>query len=253
MNRVAQLAVCAGIVLALSGCTGADSTRHDASEYAGGKDVRLFNVRITSQDRLLHKGDFDVELPLNGLRTGDRAAGTSTQLMHSLSNSQNLTEVYPNPSIAPKQGNYSENVIATAVSYFGTPYEYSSDREDPSTFDCSDFIHWTFLYSLGMDLPKDSRSQASYVQTYSRRYYTNIREAVRGDLLFFIGFDGTDPEQYRYKDKSISNISHCGLYLGNGKMIHTASAATGGVRIDDVFDNHLEWRFVSGGSAFEVK
>ncbi|NOU84711.1 hypothetical protein GC102_02825 [Paenibacillus sp. LMG 31460] len=131
-------------------------------------------------------------------------------------------------------------------------YEFSSDRSDPSTFDCSDFTRWAYLSALGMDIPKDSRSQATYVQSFSNRTYTTIDQAQRGDLLFFVSYNGTNPDNYIGMDKSIGNITHVGIYLGNGKIIHTASAATGGVRIDEIA-NHLTYRFALGGSVLDTK
>lgn len=228
-------------LLVMSGCgnTHIDSQQLGISTQQGGMDKRILDPTITYQDFLLQRGDANIELEQPGYRA---------QSINMLEGTQGLVKVSPNPAIQPQEGGYVENMLAHAAMYYGTPYEFSSDRSNPSTFDCSDFTRWVYLSSLGMDLPKDSRSQATYVQTFSKYTYTNITEANRGDLLFFKSFRGTDAKDYVGSDKSIENISHCGIYLGNGKMIHTASAATGGVRIDDVNGNHLEWRFVLGGS-----
>ncbi|MCR8631000.1 C40 family peptidase [Paenibacillus radicis (ex Xue et al. 2023)] len=247
-----KLLAAAALLIILMGCN-SKAAQKEASTQFGGMDERLFNDTITEHDRWLRKGDAYIEQEISGYRAQDNSTSyNQTVKIHGLEAGQ-LVEVRPNPSIAATQGSYAENVISTATMYFGTPYEYGSDRSDPSTFDCSDFTRWAFLSSLGMDLPKDSRNQALYVQTFSNRNYSNIYDAQRGDLLFFISFNGVDPQNYRNKNKSIESITHTGIYLGNGKMIHTASAATGGVRIDNVFGNHLEWRFVLGGSVLEVK
>ncbi|MCI3922382.1 C40 family peptidase [Paenibacillus sp. TRM 82003] len=164
-------------------------------------------------------------------------------------NASGPRRVWPSPGLADDAQAAVRNVISTASTYFGTPYEYGSNRSEPSTFDCSDFTRWVYLYTLGMDLPLDSRSQAEYVRRYSGRAFTNIREARPGDLLFFTAYNGISPENYpSSRDRT---ITHTGVYIGGDKMIHTASAKTGGVRIDPVFGNHLEYRFVLGGSVLE--
>ncbi|WP_255433964.1 NlpC/P60 family protein [Ammoniphilus sp. CFH 90114] len=43
-------------------------------------------------------------------------------------------------------------------------------------------------------------------------------------------------------------MTHNGIYLGNGKILHTYSEQSGGVRMDSIEDNHWEYRLVFGGS-----
>src|SRR5690606_27569695 len=57
-----------------------------------------------------------------------------------------------------------ERVIAAGMGYLGTPYEYGSDRNNTSTFDCSDFTRQVFKEGMGITLPADSRQQGSYVK-----------------------------------------------------------------------------------------
>jgi cell wall-associated NlpC family hydrolase len=243
-----------GSIVVLAGCGNQDRSygkaqRTPETARSLGIDNRLVDPRIADRDLLLRKGDAGIENVLTGAEThgmNQSSAGGGQVTMLG-----GLVRVSPNPAISPYQGGYVENVLATAARYFGTPYEYASDRSTDATFDCSDFTRWVYLYSLGMDLPKDSRKQAQYVESFSGRSYRDISQAQRGDILFFIGYHGTDPEDYYGQSKRIEDISHTGIYLGNGKMIHTASQRTGGVRIDPVFGNHLEARFVLGGSVLE--
>ncbi|MDQ0899645.1 MULTISPECIES: C40 family peptidase [unclassified Paenibacillus] len=254
MKHTKKLLTLLSCILVLSGCGKGnfDPQQIGVSTQQGGMDRRLLDPKITNQDVLLQRGDANIELEKRGYRAQDAASSTNSTIKI-LGGTQGLVQVWPNPSIQPKEGNYAENVISHAAMYYGTPYEFSSDRSDPSTFDCSDFTHWVYLSSLGMDIPKDSRSQATYVQSFSNRAYTTIDQAQRGDLLFFVSYKGTDPNLYTGMDKSIENITHVGIYLGNGKIIHTASAATGGVRIDEVANNHLTYRFALGGSVLDTK
>lgn len=240
----------------LSGCgNGQYSTNNINSpeEYVarGATDARLIDPLLTDGDRLLALGDANVEQKWQDDQARDRGE-IRTGRFNALS-SQNLVQVYPNNSITAYPGGYAENVLAMASLFLGTPYEYGSDRTNASSFDCSDFTRWSYLSALGMDLPKDSRNQAQYIQNFSKRVYWNITDAQRGDLLFFVGYRGSKPENYNGVDKSLESISHVGISLGEGRMIHTASARTGGVRIDPVTDNHLQYRFVLGGSVLNTR
>lgn len=202
------------------------------------QDNRMGDPAILKYDQDIQRGDADVkEYRMQSL------SGTPIQMLQT-----SLTRVYPNPSIAPQQGSYANNVITFARYFLGTPYEYGSDRSSPATFDCSAFTRYAFLGALGMDLPYDSRSQASYVDMYSNRSYTKLSLAERGDLLFFMDYKGPYEENYRNVNPAAEKITHTGIYLGDGLMIHTASQATGGVRIDYIYGKHLEWRFVKGGA-----
>ena len=99
------------------------------------------------------EGDANIELEKRGYRAQDAASSTNSSIKI-LGGTQGLVQVWPNPSIQPKEGNYAENVISQAAMYYGTPYEFSSDRSDPSTFDCSDFTHWVYLSSSRDGYPK---------------------------------------------------------------------------------------------------
>jgi cell wall-associated NlpC family hydrolase len=128
----------------------------------------------------------------------------------------------------------------------GTPYEYGSDREESSTFDCSDFAQWVYGEALGLSIPRDSRSQAEYVRSRGSRVYGDPRDARPGDLLFFRAYRGN--ARTDYDGRRDGTITHVAIALGNGRVIHTLSEDTGGVRIDSLSDNHLEYRFVFGGT-----
>jgi cell wall-associated NlpC family hydrolase len=76
--------------------------------------------------------------------------------------------------------------------------------------DCSGFTQLVYM-TAGYDLPRDSKQQVK-----SGKDIYLFEEAQSGDLLFF-----GDEE---------SDITHVGIFLGNGKIIH----ASGMVRIDSI-------------------
>ena len=95
-------------------------------------------------------------------------------------------------------------LMIEADKYIGYPYVYGAANPDTG-FDCSGFVCWVFshsgiykterlgatgLYSLCTDIPDD--------------------EARPGDLVFFENTMGTN----------VKGITHVGIYVGNGMMIH---------------------------------
>lgn len=214
-------------------------------------DNRMSDWNLTSSDAELYIGDLGVDQLFTTNQVRSLATGSAKQAL--LPNGFPLIKASPNPAIAPKQGSYVENVIDTALSYLGTPYVYGSNRLEPSSFDCSDFTRWVYLSALGMDLPWDARNQAAYVEALSKRKYRDISKARRGDLLFFTSFRGNRAADYEGLDASQKPITHLGIYLGDGKIIHSASKKTGGVRIDKIIEKnfHLQYRFIFGGGILD--
>lgn len=144
----------------------------------------------------------------------------------------------------------SNKLIAYAKTQTGKPYVYGSKRYDPASYDCSDFVHFSLLAGLGMDIKAlDSRSQWEYVNQHGSRKYYNLAQAQKGDLLFFMAYKGYTAKDYAGIDKSKQIINHVGIYMGNGQMIHAASAPTG-VRIQNINNTHLQYRFLRGGQAW---
>ncbi|MCZ8521972.1 C40 family peptidase [Paenibacillus caseinilyticus] len=251
------LGLLCGCIL-FTGCSHApQSGIQSVREEAGGADEKVTDRRMSDgallqRDKELQLGDLGVEERFDVKQERPPGSGVlpfGAPLLDP--NGFPLVRRVPNPSVVPIGGRYVENVIKAAKSYMGTPYVYGADRTDPSTFDCSSFTRWVFLYALGMDLPWDSRSQAAYVKAFAKRKYTLLGQARRGDLLFFTKFHGTRASDYVRLTPAQKPISHMGIYLGNGKVIHSASKETGGVRIDTIRGKHLEYRLVLGGGILD--
>ncbi|MBW7476810.1 C40 family peptidase [Paenibacillus oenotherae] len=141
-----------------------------------------------------------------------------------------------------------EKVITAGMSFLGTPYEFGSDRNTTATFDCSDFVRTAFMAGIGVTLPSDSRQQGSYVKGKGA-VKTNWSELKRGDLMFFMSYKGAKASSYAGINKSTATITHVGIYLGDGRILHTYSKESGGVRVNDIAGTHWEHRFLFGGSA----
>ncbi|BBI35184.1 C40 family peptidase [Cohnella abietis] len=144
-----------------------------------------------------------------------------------------------------------EKVIADGMKYKGTPYEFGSNRSTATTFDCSDFVRWIFKESLDINLPSDSRQQGAYVKDNgtAENDWHNLK---RGDLMFFMTYKGSNSANYKAIDKASEKITHVGIYLGNGKILHTYSNDSGGVHEGDFAGTTWEQRFLFGGSVLPV-
>ena len=94
-----------------------------------------------------------------------------------------------------------------ALSKVGSPYRWGATG--PNAFDCSGLVTWAFK-SSGKSLPRTS-SQLSRVGA------PVSKSALQpGDLVFF------------YKP-----VSHVGIYIGNGKVVH-ASTSGSPVKVSDL-------------------
>lgn len=122
--------------------------------------------------------------------------------------------IYANPSDGPKYEIPGEALsdpsfkalITEAEKYLGWPYVWGGSS--PSTsFDCSGFVCWVYTASGVHDLP---RTTATGI--YNQCTVISKSEAKPGDLIFFTKtYDCDGP------------VSHIGIYVGNGMMIHAGS------------------------------
>ena len=115
----------------------------------------------------------------------------------------------------------AQDVIDVAASLIGRPYVWGA--EGPNAFDCSGLTQYVYQ-QFGIELPRRAISQSRFGDAAGRRFR-------RGDLLFF----STDTRK--------SEVTHVGLYEGNGVMID-ASKRHGRVRRDDLSDEYWVERFM---------
>ena len=108
----------------------------------------------------------------------------------------------------PPEGRNAErlrqDVVATATKAMGRPYEWGGTGTNGGGFDCSGLIQHAYGQH-GIRLPRVSRDQAKEGRPIARN-----RSSLRaGDLLTFSSSGGP--------------VTHVGLYIGDGRFIHSAS------------------------------
>lgn len=110
--------------------------------------------------------------------------------------------IFGNPGTPMGDGTYAD-LIAEAEKYLGYPYVWGGSS--PSTsFDCSGYVSWVLNQS----------GVASFGRTTAQGLFNmttpiSLSDAQPGDLIFFTGtYSSPNP------------VTHVGIYVGNGMMIH---------------------------------
>ncbi|WP_431963450.1 NlpC/P60 family protein [Nocardia sp. bgisy134] len=89
------------------------------------------------------------------------------------------------------------SALAAGLTRVGDPYVWGATG--PSQFDCSGLVQWAFK-QVGKNVPRTSSAQASYGTPVDKD------DLQPGDVVFFY-----------------SDISHVGIYAGNGLMLHAST------------------------------
>ncbi len=112
------------------------------------------------------------------------------------------------PSLDKKESDVDTKIAGELVKearrWIGTPYRYG--QKDRKGTDCSGFTMTLFKDVAGVALPRSSAEQCSYC------YPINQKKLQPGDLVFFTS------------STRGGKVSHVGLYVGNGKMIHASTS-----------------------------
>jgi cell wall-associated NlpC family hydrolase len=111
----------------------------------------------------------------------------------------------------------AQSLTRNAMRFIGTPYVFGGTS--PSGFDCSGYTQHVFAM-LGIHLPRTADAQ----------YYAGHRindQMVVGDLVFFQTYE--------------PGPSHVGIYVGDGRFIHSSSH---GVMISRLSDSYWARRYL---------
>lgn len=118
-------------------------------------------------------------------------------------------------------------LMEEATKYIGYPYVWGGASPETS-FDCSGFVSYVFtnsgVYNTGRLGAKGLRSLCRTVPD---------DQAQPGDIVFFEGTMGED----------VAGITHCGIYVGNGMMLHCGNP----IGYADLSDTYWQTHFHSFG------
>ena len=98
-----------------------------------------------------------------------------------------------------------QTLVNYALQFVGGPYRAGGN--DPRTgVDCSGFVRYVMQNGAGISMNRSSGSQAT------QGYAVSSSQMQPGDLLFYSGGSG---------------INHVAMYIGDGKIVHASTYATG--------------------------
>jgi cell wall-associated NlpC family hydrolase len=126
-------------------------------------------------------------------------------------------------AIAGKIREQASDMVVTAMNFLGVRYRRGGNDADIG-FDCSGFTRHVFEMSVGLVLPRraDEQAKAPGLVPVKRD------ELQPGDLVFFNTLKRT--------------FSHVGIYVGDGKFIHSPRPG-GEVRVEDMGFAYWKKRF----------
>lgn len=119
----------------------------------------------------------------------------------------------------------AHDIISFAMAQLGKSYKRGS--AGPNSFDCSGLVTYIFK-NYGVSVPRSSKDYINFGTTIKKE------DLLPGDILAFDCSGAINGQ-----------ISHVGLYIGNGKMIH-ASTSKRGVIISDINDKYYKPRYIRG-------
>lgn len=124
------------------------------------------------------------------------SAKTASAISQDVKTAQTQSSTHQSPASNNAKQPQREQVIALGRSLIGTPYLWGGTT--PNGFDCSGFV--SYIYGKhGFSLPRTSNEQFSRLNA--------VDTPAPGDLVFFRSKSG--------------RISHVGMYIGNGNMLHS--------------------------------
>ncbi|MDO5089501.1 MAG: C40 family peptidase [Leptotrichiaceae bacterium] len=165
------------------------------------KDRKVENRQINAKtEKSVNKNDADTTPLLRNYEIGD---GNIKSTKEKVNTNLKLTGSKSNKHAMLNRA--LNKLVNESSTYLGIPYLWGGTTR--KGLDCSAFVKNVYS-SIGIILPRVSRDQAKVGKRVS------LAAARKGDLIFF----ETDP-------KRPDTVSHVGMYIGNGKMIHASSGS----------------------------
>lgn len=123
-----------------------------------------------------------------------------------------------------------ERLVKEAGTWIGTKYKYGGETK--SGADCSGMLMTIFYDITKLKLPRNSAAQREYCLEIPRK------QLQKGDLVFFSSSKGG------------SKVSHVGMYVGDGKMIHASTSR--GVVTSSLNEKYYETHYHSSGRVYGI-
>lgn len=122
---------------------------------------------------------------------------------------------------ASAQSASGQGIANFALQFVGYPYVWAGNT--PAGFDCSGFTQYVVLNTLGIDITHSTEMQMGYGA------WVDWGNWMPGDLVYFAGTWG-------------EGISHTGVYIGDGQMVHAENEGTG-VCISSLYSDYYSGHY----------
>jgi cell wall-associated NlpC family hydrolase len=165
-----------------------------AADAAAAEAERLLD-EITTDQAKLEREIADFQAQYDALTAEQRRLVSETHA--------GVAVAAPAPAPAPvaaANGSAVQAAMNTALGQVGDAYVWGA--AGPNAFDCSGLMQYAYA-AAGVSLPHSSRMQSQLGAPVSRG------QLQPGDLLFYF-----------------SPVSHVGMYIGNGQMVHASTPGT---------------------------
>ena len=193
-------------------------TTENVTEKKGRKKIKYLEVRITlktyTEMAIEYQFDEDRTATLNQLMsayiTNNPSGGSQISGLQGSLTPQEIS------NITDKISNSTQKVVASFVlSKVGYPYSQPL-RNSGKAFDCSSLAYYAWK-SAGVDISFGGGTTAAAEAEGLKDKIMKEKNLQPGDLIFY-----SYTTNGRYK-----NISHVGIYVGNGKMVEAVDEAHG--------------------------
>src|SRR3954451_22004814 len=208
MDRVGTLDVIAAHnTEILAAAQAADDTAKQAQDAAAqaAADAQGQLDRVAAQQSDLNAQIADYQAQYERLNAAEQAASRAeAERSHATApaaapDSAPAPAAPPAPPVAGGSG-AAQTAVSTALAQVGDPYVWAA--AGPNSFDCSGLVQYAYA-SAGISLPHSSKGQASMGRAVGRA------DLQPGDVLAFY-----------------SPVSHVGIYIGNGQMVHAPTSGS---------------------------
>lgn len=136
------------------------------------------------------------------------------------------------PTLLGQMRETASELVLGAMNFIGVRYRRGGSSAEEG-FDCSGFTRHIFENSIGLVLPRRADEQA------------------RAPGLFSVGKDELKPGDLVFFNTVRRTFSHVGIYVGEGKFIHSPRAG-GQVRVEDMRVDYWAKRFNGARRAPQV-
>ena len=168
-----------------------------AAQQAAAEAQAQFDA-VSAQQADLQKQVDEYRAAFNQLSAQEQAAAVAAGHDDRASRSTDREEQLPAGGAVVAGSEAAQIAVDTAMAQRGKPYVWAAGG--PGSFDCSGLTSFAYR-AAGVSLPHSSRMQSQMGQAVPRD------QLQPGDLVFFY-----------------SPVSHVGIYIGNGQMVHAPTS-----------------------------